>query len=297
MRNKIKSAFIVAVALTLSGCADTAKSGAAMPETDKELFALCAKAFERLEQEMESASAKGAGTAEPEPSVPETEKEPAVLCEEAFERLEQEMESASAKGAGNGKLWEGRRMDVNGDGLPDLVQEMEANGLGISPILRIFAYEEGAEEPVHVVFSDLNDMTEYYFVGADDKLIYDYSDHGEMNYGSYSQYRFDENWDRELMDRIEIYYFYDHYKEYEGEHEWYSEAYPDTYGARGSGYYYFHSRRRTMEELEDGGTDAEGSAVEAYWTREEINEQEFTRIYREMTGWDFFTVNTDFPRK
>ena len=225
------------------------------------------------------------------PRIYDAEKDKAVFeaCAAAYDRLEQGDWSlvAGREDKPNGDAWQGRRMDVNGDGLPDLIQEADANGLGISPILRIYTYVDGAEQPVREVFSDLNDFSEYYFVGADGKLIYDYSDHGEMAYGSYSQYQFDEKWNRKQVDGIEIYYFYDHYKEYEGEHERYSEYYPDTYGARGSGYYYFRCRRRTMEELKDIDTDNE---EDIYWVREEISGQEFVRVYKEMTGWDFFTV-------
>ena len=194
----------------------------------------------------------------------------------------------------NGKLWEGRRIDMNDDGVPELIEEMDANGHGITPICRIYAYIDEAKPSVQEVFSDLNDMSEFYFIGADGKLIYDYSDHGEMAYGSYSQYQFDENWNRERVDKIEIYYFYDHYKEYDGEHEWYSELFSETYGARGSGYYYFRTRRKTAEELENRDTDTQEDSL---WVREEISKEEFIRVYKEMTGWDFFDINTDFPQE
>ena len=205
-------------------------------------------------------------------------------CEAVFDWLERRDEGAEAE-----KLWEGRRIDMNDDGMPDLIQEMDPNGLGISSISRIYAYADGT---VREVFSDLNDMSEYYFIGADEKLIYDYTDFGEMDYGSYSVFQFDVNWDRERVDQIEIYYFYDHIKDYEEEHEWFSEAYPDTYGARGSGYYYFHSRPKTAEELGDSVTDGQKDSA---WVREEISRREFVSRYKVMTGWDFFAVNTDFP--
>lgn len=218
------------------------------------------------------------------------DKEIFEACSMAFDKLEQGDEDKEE--IQNERFWKARRMDVNGDGLPELIEELDANGLGISPIVHIYTYVDGVEPSVQEMFSDLIDMSEYYFVGVDGKLIYDYSDHGEMSYGSYSQYQFDENWDRKLVDRLEIYYFYDHYKEYEGEHEQYSENYPETYGARGSGYYFFRTRRKTVEELENSDTDMQ---EDLFWVREEISRQEFIKVYREMTGLDFFAVNTDFP--
>lgn len=149
---------------------------------------------------------------------------------------------------------------------------------------RIFAYTGGMVKTVEQVYTDLNDYTEFLFLGNGENLIYDYSDHGEMQYGSYTRYQFDENWQEQALDKIVIYGFYDTDYYDEEENARYQEHYPDTYGSRGGGYYFFKGSPIVNEE----------SGVVSDWSLEEITEGEFVEIYYEMTGLDFFEENTDF---
>lgn len=221
------------------------------------------------------------------------DKEVFSACANAFDLVEQGDLSVVELFDGiqyleRGENYTWQRVDVNGDGLPELIRSDVYREDLIPQITYIFSYEDGEQAPVKLIFRDLNDLSEYYFLGADGKMIYDYSDHGEIQYGSYSQYQYDVKWNRRLLDRLEIYYFEkgDYYGE---ETDWYREAYPDTYGTNGGGYYFFQSRPKTMEELKDNEEDT-------YWVREVITKDAFIKAYRRMTGRDFFTQKGDFVR-
>lgn len=181
-----------------------------------------------------------------------------------------------------------RRADVNGDGLPELVSLYNYSYGGdaekIIPINYIFTYKNGQLEQV---FTDYNDMTEFLFLGENGNLIYHYDEFGQMDYGSYTRYQFDEKWNRRKLEKLEVYYFYDE-KTYEEEIAYYKERYPDTYGTYGCGFYYFYSYFDEAQE-----TDA-GEIHDTNWKREAITEKEFVDAYRKMTGLEFFTEETDF---
>ncbi|MBO5056837.1 MAG: hypothetical protein J6C64_10865 [Lachnospiraceae bacterium] len=152
--------------------------------------------------------------------------------------------------------------DVNGDKIPELLSLYSENAENsISPIEHIFIYKAGKVEHV---FSDLNDYTEFFFIGKNRNLIYNYSNYGLVDYGSYSQYRFDETWDRVLLDKLEIYHFEDE-EYYEDEEILYlKEQYPDTFGKDGSGFYFFRMQ-------------------------EPISKEQFLESYQQMTGFNFLT--------
>lgn len=213
-------------------------------------------------------------------------------CQEAFDLFEQGDWSVVVPQAdvyyskGNIKESAYRRMDVNGDGLPELIcVRMDKEGR-VFPIEYIYAYTGGMTKTVELVYDDLNDYTEYLFPGSGNNLIYDYSDHGQMDYGSYTRYQFDENWRKQPLDRLEIYYFYDADYYDEEEVARYKEYFPETYGSRGGGYYFF----KGSPIFEKGSDDSLLNS----WVREEITEAEFLELYYEMTGFDFFEENTDF---
>lgn len=205
-------------------------------------------------------------------------------CDRAFDRIEQMDWSVLVPCELNYYMsrrddWEWRRMDVNGDGLPELIDVYGDSEGPVFPIEHIFAYTGGVAKTVELVEVDLNDYTEYLYLGGNGNLIYDCCNFGILDCGQYGQYQFDENWDRELLQRLEIYYFskegYD-----EEEIERLKEGYPDTYGKRGGGYYYFQSR-----------PGADGELV-----KKELTKNAFTKAYLEMTGFDFWTMNrADFP--
>lgn len=213
-------------------------------------------------------------------------------CQEAFDLIEQG--DCSAVVEHTDMYWSGRynrgintsyqHADVNGDGLPELIIGKTLNDLQRIPIDYIFAYTGGMAKTVELVYTDLNDYTEWLFLGNDGNLIYDYSDHGEMHYGGYTRYQFDENWQEQALDKIVIYGFYDSDYYDEEQNAGYQEYYPDTYGSRGGGYYFF--KGTPIVDVE--------SDVVSDWSMEEISEEEFVEIYYEMTGLDFFEENTDF---
>lgn len=225
----------------------------------------------------------------------EKDKEVFQACENAFDLIEQGDLSVvvpfnDIKYFEQGENWKWQRVDVNGDGLPELIRSDVYRADSIPPpITYIFTYVGGTKQPVEAVFSDLNDFSEYFFIGADETLIYNYSDHGEIQYGWYPQYQYDEKWNRKLLGSLQIYYFEkgDYYAEMT---DWYKENHPDTYGKNGGGYYFFQNRPKTMEELKDNEDDT-------YWVREEITKDAFLKAYRQMAGGDFFTQNPDFLRQ
>lgn len=210
-------------------------------------------------------------------------------CQEAFDLIEQGDWSVIVERANMnwpGMYWrEGynetaryQRADVNGDGLPELIIGQTHYDLQRIPIDYIYTYTGGMAKTVELVYTDLNDYTEFLFLGNGENLIYDYSDHGEDHYGCYTRYQFDANWQRQALDKIVIYGFYDTDYYDEEADTWYKEHYPDTYGSRGGGYYFFKGIPIVNEE----------SGVVSDWSLEEIPEGEFVEIYYEMTGFDFF---------
>lgn len=216
-------------------------------------------------------------------------------CQEVFDLIEQGDWSVIVERANMywpGMYWrEGynetacyQRADVNGDGLPELIIGRTLNDLQRIPIEYIYAYTGGMVKTVEQVYTDLNDYTEWLFLGSGENLIYHYSDLGVMDYGGYTRYQFDENWQEQALDKIVIYGFYDTDYYDEEEDARYKEYYPDTYGSRGGGNYFFKGTPIFDEE----------SGVVIDWSLEEITEGEFVEIYYEMTGFDFFEENTDF---
>lgn len=213
-------------------------------------------------------------------------------CDEAFDKLEQGDWSVVAPFDGKERLaendiWKWRREDVNGDNLPELISLYAYKEDNILPIERIFAYVGGTKEPVELVYKDLNDYSEFLFLGSNGNIIYDYSDHGQMQYGAYSQYQFDVRWKKKLLYELEIYYFYEEDYYSDEEIAWYKESFPNMYGKDGGGYYYFQTRPKTAEELRDNEEDT-------YWVKEAVTKEAFEEAYQNMTGFSFFAENTDF---
>ena len=136
----------------------------------------------------------------------EQNDKPTEACTKAFDAIKEGDWSMVAPFDGMENLaareqnrWE--RLDVNGDGLPELLSLCTDREGSILPIERIFAYTGGAEKTVTLVYTDLNDYTEYLFPTANGNLVYDYSNHGQIHYGSFTQYQFDENWEKIPLDR------------------------------------------------------------------------------------------------
>lgn len=184
------------------------------------------------------------------------------------------------------------RMDVNGDGLPELL-----NGYVIDEmpdyetdekieISLIFTYRDRMAELVYV---DVNDGMEFLFLAGNGNLVYEWNVSGGPCTSIARLCRFDLKWNKEYLDTLIRYRFPEedvdeafagtdtsqYYQEY------YAQYYPDTYGVGGAGIYYLRERPKTKKELENN-TDGK------YSVREYLTEEQFLNAYEKMTGWDFY---------
>ena len=203
---------------------------------------------------------------------------PPTSAEEAYTRMEtgdwSMVEHFNEKEwlTGSWESFDFVRADINEDGVPELVayhhykrnQERDER-----PLSYIFSYEDGS---VKMVFKDIMDASEYYFLGAGGKLIGSYQLGGSVCFGTYWQIQFDQQWSEKTV----YYLSYDYFSEEEGyneeEIEWLKEKYPDSYGAGGSGVYCYEKN----DDL--NGDDS---------NERSISEAEFHRAYEELTGFSF----------
>ncbi|MBD5458572.1 MAG: hypothetical protein HDR27_08395 [Lachnospiraceae bacterium] len=222
---------------------------------------------------------------------PVKDKETFADCNRIFDQIEQG-DWSHVKPIKEQYLWgmdaeEWIRMDVNGDGMPELVggwtiEELpdyeDSRKIEISVI---FACQDDMAEMVYV---DVNDGMEFIFITAGGELVYEWGVSGGPATGVFRRCIFDLKWNREYLDTLVVYRFPEGLEEeelFEGEQEYYREYYPDTYGVGGSGTYYLRERRKTKEELnhnEDG----------KYTVREYLTEKEFLKMFEDWTGWDFY---------
>lgn len=222
---------------------------------------------------------------------PIKDKEMFENCSRIFDKIEQG-DWSDVKPIKEQYLWEmdaeeWLRMDVNGDGMPELIggwviEELpdyeDSRKIEISVI---FAYQDGMAKMVYV---DVNDGMEYIFITEKGDLVYEWGVSGGPATGVFRRCTFDLKWNREYPDTLVVYRFPEGLEEEEsfaGEREHYLEYYPDTYGVGGSGTYYLRERRKTEEELrhnEDG----------KYTVREYLTEEAFLKMFEDWTGWDFY---------
>lgn len=181
-------------------------------------------------------------------------------------------------GASDGEWF---RMDVNGDGLPELVSGHEMTGLGYDTSVRkiniefIFTYREKMAELVYI---DVNDGMEFLYIAENGNLVYEWCVSGGPCTNLQRLCQFDLKWKKEYLDTLVLYRFPE---DEEGMEEYYREYFPDTYGVGGEGIYYLRERPKTEKELEKN-TDG------TYTVREYLTEEQFLNAYKEMTGWDFY---------
>lgn len=157
-----------------------------------------------------------------------------------------------------------RRVDLNGDGIEDLIleeKETVAADLEEKRIIGIFAcYEDEAR----CILWDVNDGTEYYFCGATGELMYFASSYGGVvSAEPYSHYYFDEEWNK-ITDYTLVVYRIDSKMDEEYAEKWKKEN-PDM---AEDGVYY---RKFTEEGIE-------------ILTREELES-----IYEMETGYEFYS--------
>lgn len=181
-------------------------------------------------------------------------------------------------GATDGK-W--LRMDVNGDGLPELVNGFVIDEIANDEIYEkisitfIFAYQN---QTVELVYTDVNDGMEFLFIAGNGNLVYQWCVSGGPCMNLERLCCFDLKWNKEYLDTLVLYRF----PEGDGmDPEYYRENYSDTFGVGGYGTYYLRERKKTKEELAD---NADGK----YIVREYLTEEQFLDAYEKMTGWDFY---------
>lgn len=99
--------------------------------------------------------------------------------------------------------------DLNADGKMELILR-ERNYIYVSdkPVKRIIGAFAVQDNEISAVIWDLNDMSEFYFIG-NDKLIYYDDYHGTYHYESYQIYQFDSEWKEQFVEGFEYFYIYD----------------------------------------------------------------------------------------
>ncbi len=208
-------------------------------------------------------------------------------CSREFDRIEEGDWSPVTYIEGLEYMWGMKeenwwRVDVNGDGMPELLAgvEYEENSESVKQVCLIFSYQDGK---VDLVYYDLDDWTEFLFIAENGNLIYEWNVSGGPRTSYYELCRFDEKWNREFLDALVLYFFYDGEGMQDWEMEYYKEYFPDTYGVGGGGTYFLRARPKTEEELknnEDG----------KFLTREYPTKEQWLRAYHEMTGMDFYNI-------
>ena len=216
---------------------------------------------------------------------PQRDAEELERCAREFDRIEAgdwsdvriDEEKEYLRGI-SGDEWS--RVDVNGDGMPELISayKIEENK---KAIVSVFAYEEGG---ARLVYADETDAMEYYFIGANGALVYETVSTALS--GVYAQCRFDEKWNYKRLWKLDIIRFPEDESCYsEEETARLRERYPESYGTFGSGTYFYRTRAKTATELQN-------NPDETYWVTELITKEEFFAAYTEMTGYDFMKENS-----
>jgi len=151
--------------------------------------------------------------------------------------------------------------DMNGDGIEDLIFQEVSNYGNMNPIGGIFAcYEDYAR----CIYWDEADYTYYMFFSSTEKLMLYSWNGGIYSCVYYGCYEYDENWNRELVYGLVGYRIYD-FIDLDRE-EWIQE-HPEM-GEVGS--YFFRV-------TEVGGVEQD----------ELLEQDEFLRLYEELTGFPF----------
>ena len=183
------------------------------------------------------------------------------LKDEDWERMQESYERQS-------DLYEWRQLDLNGDGIEDLIlqeKETTAEDSNQHRILGIFACEEDGARCV--LWDDVY-MGEFSFCGPTGELMFYYYSFGSMvDVEGYEHYCYDEEWNEIIDYRLQIWYVDSPDEGYNYPTEWF-ETHPDM---REEGIYY-----RKYEGAHTG-EDTEGEAL----TLEELKE-----IFRTEMGME-----------
>lgn len=193
-------------------------------------------------------------------------------CNEIFDRIEQgdwsdvpPLEGMEYMWGMNGTEGDWIRVDVNQDGLPELISQC-GNGQRTEnkrPIDLIFSWNK---DKVELVYTDLIDAAGFYYCSGNGKLIYEYQT--LMQDASYSQCIFDVNWKNKNLYTLRF------------DRE-FSEATCEAVMT------FYSVRPKTSDELKDNPDNN-------YWVQEIITQEQFLEYYKEMTGVDFIKDNEDW---
>lgn len=98
------------------------------------------------------------------------------------------------------------RYDINKDGIDELVwrEKDELKG-GMKRILGIFVYQENS---IKSIFWDVNDSTEFCFLGENGNIVYYTQYYGTYMYEEYNHIAFDADWKMSADYRLEIWNIY-----------------------------------------------------------------------------------------
>lgn len=159
-----------------------------------------------------------------------------------------------------------RRLDLNGDGIDDLILEEADTVTDDSEEKRIIGIFACEEDTARCIEWDVNDVTAYSFAGSTGELMYTGGHYGGVvSTESYVHYYFNEDWD-EIRDYMLVVYRIDSEMDEEYAKKW-KEEHPDM---AEDGIYY--------RKITDKGADEEAKIL----TREEL-----ISIYETKTGYTF----------
>lgn len=99
------------------------------------------------------------------------------------------------------------RCDINGDDIDELIlREKTLFRNAVQRIIGVFAYQG---HKMDCVYWDINDSTEYSFLGENGNVIYYMQHYGTYLYEEYNDVEFDSNWVQKISLRLEIWNVYD----------------------------------------------------------------------------------------
>jgi len=112
------------------------------------------------------------------------------------------------------------QFDINGDDCNELIwQEKNSDKPNMKRIIGIFLLHT---DVVECIVWDVNDLTEFLFLSIVGNVIYYTQYYGLYDYIGYEQYKFDNEWNKELVCGLYVYKIYDFLEV----GEWWKEEHP-----------------------------------------------------------------------
>lgn len=175
---------------------------------------------------------------------------------------------------GENDLLEWRQIDLNGDGIEDLILQEKDTVTEESSNKRITGIFACREDGASCVLWDVNDSTEYSFCGQSGELMYYYDSWGtEISVEIYEHYEFDKEWNHITDYRLQGYCIDSSVGD--GFLEEWKEEHPDM---AEDGYYYRKYTGAYAGEAERG---------------EVLTFEEFKAIYEAEMGMEFYSYHLE----